>query len=324
MTYEPMLAHPVDVDKLPKYEDYWWEPKLDGVRCIVQKFNDHVTLTSRGNKDFTAKLPHLVGMFERIPGSFVLDGELGYYSDDGQMPIIDFNKTMRVIGSGVEEALRKQASNRHPSNRQNQQSHDIGFFAFDMLYWDDPLIAFTNESRRTELSAWRNRHMALLHPPTFDLTDWFQPGVHSPDELMDLYNKYVDRGGEGMMIKNPQGLYYPGKRKANTWYKLKRNETLDVKITGSIPGQGKFASLVGAITFVEPESGRTGKCSGMTDQQRADFTEYYSNGYQVKTGALDEKYLGKWMEIRHFGLVGSEGESYRHPQFVRLRPDKDA
>jgi hypothetical protein len=29
------------------------------------------------------------------------------------------------------------------------------------------------------------------------------------------------------------------------------------------------------------------------------------------------------MEIRHFGQVGKDQVGYRHPQFIRMRPDKD-
>jgi ATP-dependent DNA ligase len=121
-----------------------------------------------------------------------------------------------------------------------------------------------------------------------------------------------------MMFKNPLSLYHAGKRRANTWYKLKKFHTIDVQITGSTPGQGKYSNVVGTVTFVDPESGRTGKCSGMSDLEREDFSD------MLNPGVLDPHWVGKWMEIRHFGLVGREEEGYRHPQFIRLRPDKDS
>lgn len=327
--YEPMLAHPTDVDDIEaKRSKYWMELKLDGVRCVASKVDGVVKLTTRGGKDMTDKLPHIVEQvkkFDTQDRDFVIDGELGYtYTTDGSygrgmrasLPIIDFNATMRVIGSGVDEAIRKQSVH---NERATGLTRWIQFHVFDMLYYADGDLLDQPFADRRELLETTYSTAGLDDPPLDDiwLTACWDKGFDD-----DVYVQYVKAGGEGVMLKDPGSVYHPGKRRANTWYKLKKFDTIDVVITGSIPGKGKYTNLIGAITFVEPTSGRTGKCSGMSDSARVMFTELASNNIDT-TGQLDSMYKGKWMEIRHFGLVGREEEGYRHPQFVRLRPDKD-
>lgn len=141
------------------------------------------------------------------------------------------------------------------------------------------------------LLGWRNSHL------------WDEP----------QYLTYCENGGEGAILKNPLAPYRTGltrnERPTQTWYKIKKFDTVDVQITGFQAGQGKYTGLIGAIVFVNPVTGIIGKCSGMTDEQRIDFTQ------RSKAGNM----FGDWMEIRYFGLtVGTP----RHPQFVRLRPDR--
>lgn len=310
----PMLAGKCDWDRIGKYQGYWMEPKLDGVRGIVAKDDDDgVKIWTRGNNDIADKLPHLVKMFEAIPGSFVLDGELGYdiaFEWAELAPVIDFNLTMRVIGSGPDNAIIKQGNIFHESGRH------LRFFAFDMLGngYDDFIAGVVpNIDRRNELADWRNVNIDSLPHSLFDLTDMW------PAWDEDLYTRYVAMGGEGMMLKNPHAEYWPGKRYANTWYKVKAFDSIDVVVAGYTEGMGKFEGQIGAIQFGAYE-GRgpnrrfvwLGRCSGMDDATRAEI----SNNKDL--------FLNQVFELRHFGKVGIDGAGLRFPQFLRWRPDKPA
>lgn len=94
--------------------------------------------------------------------------------------------------------------------------------------------------------------------------------------------------------------------------KFKPMETYDVVCTGSVPGNGKYCRQIGALVFSAYDSAgvlrEIGKCSGMTDTQRLEFTRRIP--------------IGEVMEVSAQGVAGRG--RLRHPQFKRMRPDKNA
>jgi len=285
---EPQLALPVLPDKLYKYPNYSMEPKLDGIRCIAYKDMDgYVSLTSRGGKDLTEKLPHVVEWLEECiekPWTY-LDGELGYRTGDPDLHILDFNATTRVLGSGVEVALDKQRIPIEP----------IRFHVFDTC------SIFPDWERRSHLEAIMadsEVYDPVVLVPRMDRFD------------MEWYDAYVGIGGEGVMLKNPDACYYEGKRKANTWYKLKRFETNEATIVAYKHGQGKYKGMCGALHVVGIGElfGVEFYVAGMDDAWRKEF---WDNG---------DKYFGQTIEVKHFGLTAG---TPRFPQFLRMRPDLD-
>jgi ATP-dependent DNA ligase len=251
---------------------------------------------TRTIKPLEDKLPHLEHQFSQMRGDYLLDGELGYViRNRHEMPIIDFNATMRVIGSGPDEAQRKQFENYGTLG-------SIEFFAFDLLWSSEEGNGAGQEQRERERRLWKHADDLLV--PDVNI-------VHTYDHWDEkTYVDYVEAGGEGVILKNPFAEYKPGKRPANNWYKVKKYETMDVVVTGYTAGKGKYEDMIGAIEF--EVGGKTVRCSGMDDQTRYEIT--LAPGH----------YLHRVMEIRYFGKVGQDGEGLRFPQFLRWRPDKDA
>jgi len=101
--------------------------------------------------------------------------------------------------------------------------------------------------------------------------------------------KALKRGDEGLVI-------YQGE----VSYKVKPRENHDVIVTGFTEGKGKYSGLIGALET------NMGKVSGMTDQQRADFT----------------RELPEVIEVGCMGLT--KNGKFRHPRFIRVRFDKPA
>src|SRR4051812_42415456 len=297
--YKPQLACPVDIDKVGKYENYTMEVKLDGVRCIAIKDpTGHVSLWTRSGKELTHKLDHICAQLRTVRGHFVLDGELGYCTDFYTPPgypelitpaLIDFNATMRILGSGPEEARLKQTVKREIG------CPNIKFFVFDILQKGNyPAYRLSQKDRREGL-----RDLLENLGPDTGLMD-IQKTDEWPHWDESLYTAIVEAGGEGVMLKNPDAIYYPGKRKANTWYKVKAFDTVDCKIVGYEPGQGKYEGQIGALVVEDPTGTRI-KVSGMTDEKRLDMSN-----------RLAEKYAGRMCEIRYFGKVGEAKDGYRH------------
>jgi DNA ligase-1 len=298
VTFEPMLACPLDWDKIPtKGDGYYMEPKLDGVRCIADLRNPTApVLYSRGGKPLTEKVPKIVGDLQRMFPGCIVDGELGYTNK--KKTAIDFNLTMRVLGSGIDEANRKA----HEINQITNQV--MTYNVFDLLW--------SSDEDRTRLAALKRR---LLLDDLFDGVHgvtW--PLVHDtsfyPGFMESVYAGIVNEGGEGVILKNPDAPYYAGKRKANTWFKVKAFETVDAQITGFSMGQGKYTGMIGAIEY-RTEDGTRGRCSGMDDSMR------------IKLSTSPGEYLGKWFEMRYFGRVGRDDTGHRFPQFLRFRTEKE-
>lgn len=126
------------------------------------------------------------------------------------------------------------------------------------------------------------------------------------DLICNLAKKYIDSGHEGIIVKNPQGLYV-GKRSLD-WMKFKNKETEDCKIIKFYPGEGKYLDKLGG--FVVDFGGKElGVGSGYTDAERKEFWD------------KRDFYIGKTMEISF--MEKTKDELARHPVFERMRLDKE-
>lgn len=131
--------------------------------------------------------------------------------------------------------------------------------------------------------------------------------VHDLDELMALYQKCLDKGLEGLVVKTPKHRYQRSRSK--DWMKMKEVGSVDVKITGFERGTGKYANTLGAI-LVQLDNGQTTNVgTGLSDNLR---DELWLNQAQ---------YLGKTVEVQYHEIT--KDGNLRHPRFFRWRPDKD-
>jgi ATP-dependent DNA ligase len=74
-TYEPMEAKLVD--ELPTGDNWQYEPKWDGFRCLAFRDGDKIDLMSKAGKPLARYFPDLVETLGRVKARrFVLDGEI--------------------------------------------------------------------------------------------------------------------------------------------------------------------------------------------------------------------------------------------------------
>src|SRR4051812_48402026 len=75
MPYPPMDAQ--SVARLPEGEEWQYEPKWDGFRCLVFRDGDEVELQSKSGQPLGRYFPELVASLRTLPArGFVLDGEI--------------------------------------------------------------------------------------------------------------------------------------------------------------------------------------------------------------------------------------------------------
>jgi ATP-dependent DNA ligase len=80
---EPMYA--LAVQKLPHGQEWLYEVKFDGYRCLAGRDSTEVTLWSRRENLFTKQFPYIAQACERLPPNTLLDGEIVALDEKGRV-----------------------------------------------------------------------------------------------------------------------------------------------------------------------------------------------------------------------------------------------
>jgi bifunctional non-homologous end joining protein LigD len=205
------------------------------------------------------------------------------------IPVVNFNSTMRVMGSNAAKAWKKQTDTQK----------FVSFIVFDVISVGGIDSTHLTQEERWEVLDGMKFNQYVVYNPKFPVSK-------------DLYDKLVEAKIEGVILKDIATPYLPGKR-SKGWLKVKSAKTFDVVVTGFTEGQGKYVGQIGAIEFsAYGENGLTyvGRCSGMTDVERKWWTE--------------SKSIGTVIEIKANELTGSgDYRTPRHPQYQHIRFDKN-
>jgi DNA ligase-1 len=187
---------------------------------------------------------------------------------------------------------------------------------FDSAQMQAPLAFGTSEIEDSETKA------KVIRAPIYQAT--------SPEELDQLFDAAQARGNEGLMIKDPESAYTPGRR-GKSWLKLKRElATLDVVVTAVEYGHGKRIGVLSDYTFAVRQGERLlniGKAySGLTDIEIAEMTEWFL-AHTIEDQGLRRVVEPKIViEVAFNNMMKSDrhdsGYALRFPRIVRLRPDK--
>jgi DNA ligase-1 len=140
------------------------------------------------------------------------------------------------------------------------------------------------------------------------------------------------RFNEGLMIKDPESHYTPGRR-GMSWFKLKKElATLDVVVVAAELGHGKRNHVLSDYTFaVRDESNGAllpiGKAySGLTDVEIAELTEHFRKTAIKERGRYLEVKPDTVLEIAFDSIQPStrhaSGLALRFPRIKAIRRDK--
>ena len=293
---KPQLA--LTRKQMPLGDEWAYEPKLDGFRAIVFVEGDEAYIQSRGGKALARYFPEL-----SFPeGRYVVDGELVIRDERGE-PVFD--------------ALQSRI---HPADsRIGLLAKEIpaSFVAFDLLAdGDDVLLGTPLSERRARLER--------LAPRKLELT----PLTEDPAEA----EKWLLRG-EGVVAKQLDAPYVPGKRKGMA--KVKRERTIDCVVLGWRPGkeEGTVGSLI--LGLYEGSKLRpVGHISGFTAEAKRNLRSMLA---PLETGESGTAEPSRWTAGRDLEWVALRPElvievGYDHAsagrirhgaRFVRFRDDKD-
>ncbi|CAF4659657.1 unnamed protein product, partial [Didymodactylos carnosus] len=119
----------------------------------------------------------------------------------------------------------------------------VAFFVFDCLYFNgESLLGLPMKDRRAILV----KHMSPIENRIL-LSE--QKVVTKKSELQTLINHAISEGLEGLVLKDTNSLYEPGKRH---WLKVKKDyllegamaDTCDLVVLGAYYGMGKKGGLM--------------------------------------------------------------------------------
>ncbi len=268
-----MLAAPLERDEdsdlplfnqLPFSAPVWLEPKYDGIRAQLHKSGQEIALFSRDLRPLNDEFPELVSAAGSLDGDFVLDGELIAYAEGRKLGFADLQKRLGRTTASADLFL-------------TDPGHDLSvplrFVAFDVLWLNgEDLLCNSLMERRARLT-----HLNLTGP--FEVIP-----VHMADDAGEIearFKQALQDGHEGLIAKDPDDPYSPGRR-GKSWIKLKGvMPTLDCVVVAAEQGHGKRSDVLSDYTFAvrDEESGELkvlGKAySGLTDDEIEDLTEHF-------------------------------------------------
>ena len=221
-----MLASPIESRAVENLDDYLAEEKFDGMRCQAHIHENRVELFSRDLNNITRSFPDVVEFFadQNLP-PMVLDGEICVYKDDTILPFQLLQKRMGVKKPG-QKILEK---------------FPVLFIAYDLLFIDGtPIFDLPLTKRRNQLLELSNRYK-IPTTTQFNVVDF--------DHLDELFNRALDHGNEGLMLKKKESRYEYGQRR-KSWLKVKKpGGTLDTVMMYAHAGSGKRGGTYSDFTL---------------------------------------------------------------------------
>jgi DNA ligase D-like protein (predicted ligase) len=301
---EPMYARLVQ--SLPQGEEWLYEVKFDGYRCLAGRNTEGVTLWSRRENLFTSQFPHIAKACEQLPPDTLVDGEIVAIDDNGR---VSFNLLQH-----------------HRSKAQA-----LVFYAFDVLIYRGRSVLDVPLYFRREL-VHKLFEDSKANP--IGLSEIIEA---APKDLIRVVKEF---GFEGIVAKRKDSLYESGKR-TGAWVKYKVNRGQEFAIGGYTPGNPIDAIIVGYYDGAKllyaakvrngfvPQVRRevaaklkvleTDSCpfANLPERKRTQWAltkEEMKNCVWLKPKLVAQIEFTEWTPDGHL----------RHSKFVGLREDKDA
>ncbi len=211
------------VDEIPVGDDWQYEPKWDGFRCLAFREGDEIYLQSKAGQPLARYFPDVVralaGLQEK---TFVLDGEL-VIPVEGALSFDELQLRLHPAASRVQKLA---------------AAHPAWFIVFDLLaagknarWLEQPLQERRAQLEKFALRVFPNEKQIRLSPATTDLRQ---------------AQKWFERVGgdlDGLVAKRLDAAYASGERTAMV--KIKQVRTVDCVVGGFRYASG--ARVIGSL-----------------------------------------------------------------------------
>ena len=220
---KPMLAYKVDKKPVDWSEKVFMQPKLDGVRCIIQlnDENEVIAYSRTGKPWLNIKhiLQDLKPFFDQHP-DVILDGEL--YNHDLRE---DFNKIISLVRKTKPTDLDR-----------SEAAELVQFHCYDYANGSD---SYGIRMRNLSVSDMYSYCVKYVHATSV-----------TEDQTYIQHQCNLDEGYEGSILR--LDAPYQRKRSYNL-QKFKDFHDTEATIVGYVPGKGKFTGLIGKFLMCDDE-----------------------------------------------------------------------
>jgi DNA ligase-1 len=318
---EPMMMQLAE--KTPNLETVFktiknpaFEFKYDGMRTQIHKNEDKIWIYTRRLEDVTKQFPELIKWSRKAirAKECVVEGETLVINKKTGKPM-PFQKLSQRI----------------------QRKHDI-----EKMIKEIPIriemfeITYLNGRSffKKELKKRWKILKKIINPikGKFELADHIE--TKDPKKANQFFKKSLKEGHEGLIAKNLDAVYQPGRR-VGYWWKVKAAaESLDLAIIGATHGTGKRAGSLSSFILGCMKGNKIVECGMMSTgiKEKGEDMTYKKMTKLLKSYIIKEK--GKRVDIKPKIVieVGYEeiqkspnyksGFALRFPRFIRLRTDK--
>jgi DNA ligase-1 len=296
MRYKPMLAYPVSKKPVDYNEKVYMQPKLDGVRCLIQyeakkygtfrssnspadSYRGEVVAYSRTGKEWK-NIEHILfnlKPFFQLNPDAVLDGEL-------------YNHDLRNDFEQIISCVRK---TKPTTIGRLESSGLVQFHCYDVPS-NPGRFDVRNEWIKSNVPGSTMGSHCIKHVETHE--------VHAEEYALDLHKIFLSKGYEGSILR------------LNTEYQCKRSHSLrkfkdfkdsEAVLTDWVEGKGKRIGTIGKFMAIDSE----GNTFGMPVMDK--FKYLQDNFEDMKT------WVGQTATFTYFERT--KANSYRHPLFKCIR-----
>jgi ATP-dependent DNA ligase len=285
MRKKPMLAYPASAKPIDYSKPTFIQPKLDGVRCVIQ-FEPHnnqhnggvvkaYSRTGKEWKNIDHILEQLKPFFKRFP-DIILDGEL-------------YNHDLRDNFEKIISLVRKTK----PTDEDRLEASELTqFHCYDIIDEELPFdqrIEFVNST-------------LMLLGDSIHTLDTIM--VFDEDEAQSIHRSNLKKGYEGSIVRTNDT--YQCKRSHNL-RKFKDFQDAEAYIVGYEEGKGKRAGHLGKF-IMQDEDGNKFGCPPGKGYNYKDMKKMLENIHE---------YMGQTATFTYFERT--KAGSYRHPLFKAIR-----
>jgi bifunctional non-homologous end joining protein LigD len=289
---EPMKA--VLTDERFSRDDWVFERKFDGIRCLAFKADDVVRLRSRNDLSLNGRFPEIAEALSADPiTDVVLDGEV-------------------VAFAGSQTSFER-------LQQRGERDVKVFFYVFDVLHL---------AGHATTALPLRARKRLLRH---LELADPIRLATHRNREGEAFYRHACEHGWEGLIAKRADAPYVHGR--SRDWLKFKCSAEQELVVGGYTAPRGSRTDL-GALLLGYFENGRlryAGKVgTGFTQSTLRDLAGRLAPLRRDDSPFADEVRLKDvtWVQPELVAQIGfsewTRDGRLRHPRFLGLRDDKAA
>ena len=311
-TFDERIKETISVDK------YQFESKWDGIRSQIIKRSNNISIWTRGEELVNKTFPELIKIISHFKNDFVLDGEILIWDENKNRP-----KNFSL--------LQKRLGRKSPSLK-IQKDLPVVFMAYDILEINgkDIRSKILSERRNILEKSFSN----LISEDKSIIGKIKITNLHQISNWIDLEevkNSARKSNTEGLVIKDKQSEYVPGRKKGNWWkYKIDPMQ-LDGILIYARPGSGKRADLYTDYSFGIWEDNKlvtfANAYSGLNNEEIRELDKWIRRNTLEKFGPVRSVKPELVFEISFDNIQISKrhksGIALRFPRITKWRRDKN-